>query len=117
MKKKLNCWEFKKCGREPGGANAQKYGVCAASTETSANNLNGGKNGGRACWAVAGTACGGTIQGTFALKLGKCLRCDFYRLIVQEEGPAHSGGCPKLGSGCYCGVYNSQARRDYAGPQ
>jgi len=33
--KKKNCWEFMKCGREPGGVNAIELGVCRAATETS----------------------------------------------------------------------------------
>ncbi|MDH3390750.1 MAG: hypothetical protein OEL85_03000 [Desulfobulbaceae bacterium] len=27
---------------------------------------------------VAGTLCGGEVQGTFALKLGNCQKCEFY---------------------------------------
>jgi hypothetical protein len=29
--KKLNCWEVKKCGREPGGVKVKELGVCPAS--------------------------------------------------------------------------------------
>lgn len=86
---KLNCWEFKKCGREPGGAKAAELGVCPAAVETRANGLNKGKNGGRACWAITGTLCGGKVQGSFAAKLGNCLKCDFYQLVGEEEGPNH----------------------------
>lgn len=32
-KKKLNCWEFKKCGRELGGAHVHDLGVCPATEE------------------------------------------------------------------------------------
>jgi len=28
MKECLNCWEFKKCGREPGGEKASELGIC-----------------------------------------------------------------------------------------
>lgn len=86
MSKKINCWEFKKCGREPGGAKVEELGICIATTELRANGINEGKNAGRACWAVAGTLCEGIIQGTFAMKLGNCMKCDFYKLIVKEEG-------------------------------
>ncbi|GBE37662.1 MAG TPA: hypothetical protein ENH31_07860 [Nitrospirae bacterium] len=89
MPKKINCWEFKKCGREPGGAKVGDLGVCSATTEIRANGVNEGKNAGRACWAVAGTLCGGVIQGTFAMKLGNCLKCEFYRLVMKEEGEKH----------------------------
>ncbi len=66
MPAKQNCWEMKKCGREPGGVKTPELGLCPASTDKTADGLNGGKNGGRICWAVTGTFCGGKIQGTFA---------------------------------------------------
>ncbi|MGD0897415.1 MAG: PAS domain S-box protein [Thermoguttaceae bacterium] len=31
------------------------------------------------CWQVAGTFCGGTVQGSFAQKLGDCSLCEVYR--------------------------------------
>ena len=68
METKLNCWEFKKCGREDGGVNAVELGVCPAYPDN-----------GRLCARIAGTLCGGTVQGTFAQKLGNCMQCDFYR--------------------------------------
>ena len=86
---KQNCWEFKKCGREPGGAKSGELGVCPASLETRTNGVNSGKNGGRACWALAGTLCGGKVQGSFAAKVANCLACEFYQLVGQEEGPDH----------------------------
>jgi hypothetical protein len=86
MMAKANCWEFKKCGRQPGGAKASELGICAAATVTQANGLNGGKNGGRVCWAIAGTLCGGQIQGSYATKLTNCMQCDFHKLAIQEEG-------------------------------
>ncbi len=86
---KLNCWEFKKCGREPGGAKVAELGVCLAATEVRTQGVNGGRNGGRACWALTGTLCGGQVQGTYSMKLGNCLDCEFYRLVATEEGPTH----------------------------
>ena len=83
---RLNCWEFKKCGREVGGAKAAQLGVCVAASEARTNGLNGGRNGGRACWALAGTLCGGVVQGTFATKLTNCQNCEFYALVKGEEG-------------------------------
>ena len=85
---KQNCWEFKKCGREPGGAKSKELGVCPAAAERRLNSLNSGKNGGRACWALTGTLCGGKVQGTFATKVGNCLQCEFYGLVAKEEGSA-----------------------------
>ncbi len=82
----LNCWEFKRCGREPGGARAHELGVCPAATDTSSHGLNRGTNGGRICWAVTGTFCGGQVQGTFAQKRVSCISCDFLLKVQDEEG-------------------------------
>jgi len=82
----VNCWEFKKCKREPGGANADELGVCPAAVESEKDGVNNGKNAGRICWAVTGTLCKGEIQGTFARKVTDCVNCDFYKLVSKEEG-------------------------------
>ncbi len=82
----LNCWEFKKCGREPTGANIGELGICPATVETRVNGINGGKNGGRCCWVITGTLCGGETQGTFASKFDNCTKCDFYKLVKKEQG-------------------------------
>lgn len=87
MSAKQNCWEFKKCGREPVGVKVKELGICVASTETFGNGMNGGKNAGRICWAVAGTFCGGKIQGTYAQKSVSCMSCDFFKKVKKEEGP------------------------------
>lgn len=81
----MNCWEYKKCGREAEGVNAQKLGVCPAYSTEKYHGVHGGKNAGRTCWVVAGTYCGGTVSGTFALKQLSCFDCDFYKLVRQEE--------------------------------
>jgi len=81
-----NCWEYKKCGREVGGARLKKLGCCPAATATLCDGVNGGKNGGRFCWQVAGTFCGGEVQGSFADKVLDCLQCDFYLAVEREEG-------------------------------
>jgi hypothetical protein len=83
---KENCWEVKNCGREAGGKNVSELGVCSAATDKSADGLNGGKNGGRICWAVAGTFCEGKKQGTFAEKRISCMGCNFYKKVAEEEG-------------------------------
>ncbi len=81
-----NCWEYKQCGRQPGGAKAKELGVCPAATDASADGLNRGQKGGRICWAVGGTLCGGKIQGSGAQKLGSCMSCGFYKRVMEEEG-------------------------------
>ena len=82
---KINCWEFRKCGRAPGGYRAKEFGVCPATTETRMNGIHGGTNGGRSCWAVAGTFCFGEVQGTFANEFKNCMDCEFFWLIHGEE--------------------------------
>lgn len=82
----LNCWQVKQCGREPGGARAKELGVCPAVRGGRADQMNHGHNGGRVCYALTGTLCGGKVQGTFAMKLSSCLACDFYKQVVSEEG-------------------------------
>ncbi|MEF9475566.1 MAG: hypothetical protein L0958_02490 [Candidatus Mariimomonas ferrooxydans] len=91
MGRKLNCWENEKCGRESGGRMTDELGICIASTETRTDGINGGKNAGRACWPVAGTLCNGVVQGTFAMKLRECMKCDFYQLVLKEEGAGLQG--------------------------
>jgi len=88
----LNCWEFKGCERQPGGAKVRELGVCPAATETRTNGMNEGLNAGRVCWAVTGTFCGGKAQGTFATKIGSCMDCEFFGLVVNEQGRALQNG-------------------------
>ncbi|MBI5740981.1 MAG: hypothetical protein HZA16_09685 [Nitrospirae bacterium] len=80
---KLNCWEFKKCGRNAGGG---ETGACPAATDVSCTGLNDGNKAGRICWAVAGTFCGGKVQGDFAKKSVSCMSCDFFRTVKREQG-------------------------------
>jgi len=87
MADKINCWEFKKCGRQPGGPRAAELGVCEAA-RTAGAGFNGGVGAGRICWAVAGTLCGGKVQGTFAQKVTNCMACEFYLAVKKEEGTA-----------------------------
>jgi len=86
MEKKSNCWEFMKCGREPNGANIAEFGPCPAATDSTCNETNSGKNGGRICWAIAGTFRGGKVQGSFAEKQLSCMTCDFFKKVEEEEG-------------------------------
>jgi hypothetical protein len=83
---KVNCWEFKNCGRELGGTQTDEFGVCPVSTEKRLHGIHDGINSGRACWVVAGTMCDGKRQGTFAQKYEDCQKCDFYVAVKQEEG-------------------------------
>ena len=63
-----------------------ELGICPAASDTSYDGIYSGECGGRICWAVAGTFCGGRAQGSFVDKRGTCLNCDFYKMVQQEEG-------------------------------
>ncbi len=87
----MNCWEFKKCGRQPGGARATEMGVCPVTIHQQLEGVHGGSKAGRACWVVAGSLCGGKMQGEYAQKLNNCWRCDFMNLVKKEEDPSMLG--------------------------
>jgi len=74
-----------KCGREPGGIKVDELGVCPAAVDESYDGINRGVNAGRICWAVAGTFCGGKVQGKFADKRKSCIRCNFFKLVRSQE--------------------------------
>jgi hypothetical protein len=63
-----NCWEIMECGREVGGANVSELGTCIASRMSL----------GHSCWAIAGTLCGGVVEGTAAQDEGTCIVCEVY---------------------------------------
>ena len=81
----LNCWEATGCGREPGGKNAE-HGVCPAAVAREHDGINNGCNGGRHCWRIAGTLCGGQVRGAFASKLVNCAYCEFFGNVLDEMG-------------------------------
>ncbi len=83
---KLNCWQYKKCGREVGGIKVNELGTCPTAVTRALDGIHDGQNAGRSCWIVAGTLCGGKIQGTFAAKFSNCETCDFYQAVKKEEG-------------------------------
>ncbi|MFH1776543.1 MAG: two-CW domain-containing protein [Candidatus Omnitrophota bacterium] len=82
---KQNCWEFKKCGREPGGVKTRELGVCQAAIFALAEGFCGGKNGGRACMYITGTFCLEAISGTLKGREKRCTKCDFYKMMLREE--------------------------------
>ncbi len=71
-----NCWEILKCGREKDGAKADELGECIASKEGL----------GHSCWIIAGTFCGGKVQGTVAQKRLNCMQCDVYKRYNRLTG-------------------------------
>jgi serine/threonine protein kinase len=90
VEKKINCWEYMKCGREPEGCNVADLGVCSASIDSSYDGINDGENAGRICWAVAGTCCDNKVQGTYAEKRKSCISCDFYKTVQEQEGTSEA---------------------------
>ncbi len=86
IRKKVNCWEVMKCGRGPGDNSPDKMGICPAAKEKRLGDIHGGNHSGRACWVVAGTFCGGKVQGTFAKKYAACKSCVFFKRVLEEEG-------------------------------
>jgi eukaryotic-like serine/threonine-protein kinase len=86
--KRPNCWEYMKCGREPGGIKSDEFGICPAAADISFDGINSGTCGGRICWAIAGTFCEGKVQGTFAEKRNSCMSCSFYKTVQEEEKTA-----------------------------
>ena len=77
MNNKLpNCWEIENCGREKGGHKVEELGECIASKEGL----------GHSCWAIAGTLCGGEVQGTVAQKIGYCTNCPVHKLYNRSLG-------------------------------
>jgi len=62
------CWEYLKCGHD-------KNASCPAFVQKA----------GRKCWLVAGTLCGGKVQGDNAQKIANCKLCDFYKKIKAAQ--------------------------------
>lgn len=88
---RVNCWEYTNCGRQPGGPRAKELGICPVTTSQDLNGAHGGMNAGRACWVVAGSLCGGKVQGSYAQKLANCWRCDFMNGVKREEEKTQPG--------------------------
>ncbi len=75
----LNCWEYNKCDREPGGENVLKYGVCSVTLERGADSIHNGKNGGRCCWVITNP-----VFEEDSLNRD-CRECDFYLFVKKSE--------------------------------
>jgi len=71
-----NCWEIMDCGRQKGGPKASELGECVASKEQF----------GHSCWAMAGTLCGGVVQGMVSQKSTSCLNCIVYKTYNRTRG-------------------------------
>ena len=83
---KINCWEYMASGRRRGGDGKEGCEQCPVPQMSNYDGINGGTNGGRACWIITGTLCDRDVQLTFAHKLATCIKCDFYTAVTEEEG-------------------------------
>lgn len=95
---KINCWEFNKCGREPGGSNAAEFGVCPVTTCQIADDFCGGINGGRSCSFLSKLLfldCNEAKRLSekdilIDKKAGWCEGCRFYEILKDECGEEFS---------------------------
>ncbi len=85
MDKKLNCWEFKKCGRQEGGENAGVLGGCPVCSAKEADGFNDGVNGGRGCAYIVGSFSPGVIDDVEQNKKADCSNCEFYHLLKRDS--------------------------------
>ena len=81
----LNCWEFKKCGREPNGVNADRLGVCPAAINEDVDGLHNGKNGGRCCWVFKASEARQEGLDCYTGELIECRTCDFYKMVRSSS--------------------------------
>lgn len=79
---KKNCWEVNACGKCKTILGDDACPVCK---EAKLHGVHGGVNGGRACWVVPHTNCGGSTQGHFGSKFANCKVCNFYSMVKEEE--------------------------------
>lgn len=84
--KKLNCWEFMKCGKEKGGLRSQGNSACPVAADAAAAGLNDGSNGGRLCWVVADACCRQSVQCSTSHHESSCYSCPFRSRVLHEEG-------------------------------
>jgi len=70
--KHITCWEYKKCGRQPDGPQAEELGVCPAAALIQTE-----------CWLIPGTQCNGEVQLTITEKFETCIICDYYNKMQE----------------------------------
>lgn len=80
--KKLNCWEFNDCGREPDGLMTPICGECKVPQAMKYDGINGGVAAGRACWMVLNSIC--RLERKSQNRVS-CHDCAFYKRVIFEE--------------------------------
>jgi hypothetical protein len=81
----MNCWKFKNCGREPGGENVQKLGICRASVERKFDGIKHGVNAGRYCWKVKISEENNNVADKTLSAIMTYIECDFFIKVKAEE--------------------------------
>jgi hypothetical protein len=81
--RKLNCWEFKNCGREPGGLMTGVLGECPVASAMKHDGINHGRAAGRICWKVRNSSAGRVDLSDN--DCSSCHECAFYRRVIYEE--------------------------------
>lgn len=84
--RKLNCWEFTKCGRQAEGSSEDVCGLCPSSGDIRLDGIHDGISAGRSCWVVAGTYAKGEPCCSLLRDIKTCDDCEFYQLVKSEEG-------------------------------
>ena len=84
MNCKINCWEYRNCGLEPGGIFAEIHGTCPVPEAMRYDGVNGGRGAGRACWTVMNSGSGNE---PFVCRNRRqsCFHCEFYLRVHSEE--------------------------------
>lgn len=82
---KINCWEVMKCGKTGLGIRGRFQEICPARLEARLDGIHGGRNGGRACWVIENTLCGGKRPETTEVKRAGCASCKFFLQVHAEE--------------------------------
>jgi len=83
VSRKLNCWQFKNCGREKGGLMASTLGVCPVAEAMRCDGQNHGIAGGRVCWSLR--VSGNRLTSSGICSSPSCHNCEFYRRVLYEE--------------------------------
>ena len=78
---KINCWDFKECGKKANGNHTKEHDTCPAFLNSKLDGIHGGTNAGRACWIVAGTKCGSRIKRTF-IPTNQSQRCQILLITI-----------------------------------
>jgi hypothetical protein len=81
--RKLNCWEFKNCGREKGGLMVSVLGECPVAGAMDHDGQNDGIAAGRVCWTIKCT--GNRLAGAGLGPGHNCHACEFYRRVIHEQ--------------------------------